>query len=338
MDTIRSENNHLIDFTNEMGWKEDSKASLVRISTLYDYLKKWYIDQGIYDEFRNAFLDPIKPSDQYVKGSNQLFDRLKVIFPAITKVQKTPLGGSKKVPHIGGLSILLNTTKQLSIPTPTHRSTDPTPVPTPTPTPIETGSKPVSASVLTTLTDPPTPVFSKSSEINSIEQLDPKTRAEIPPKNSNNDDSGENKERLGNIGVGGVGKMAETPTTQGLPPNNFGVGTGVGVGVGTGVGTGAFGDLIGRIKVADADPQQQKRDEFKQQQQQEHNHVVAQANLVLGFLRDRKYKSAFDILADGRVKAAVTSLLRQPENSQLYADYLGQVEVLEELGEVWDLD
>ncbi|MFM6155438.1 MAG: hypothetical protein ACKPE3_20990, partial [Sphaerospermopsis kisseleviana] len=149
-------------------------------------------------------------------------------------------------------------------------------------------------------------------------------------KNSNNDDSGENKERLGNIGVGGVGKMAETPTTQGLPPNNFGVGTGV--------GTGAFGDLIGRIKVADADPQQQKRDEFKQQQQQEHNHVVAQANLVLGFLRDRKYKSAFDILADGRVKAAVTSLLRQPENSELYSDYLGQVEVLEELGEVWDLD
>ncbi|MFM7372936.1 MAG: hypothetical protein ACKO2Z_35170, partial [Sphaerospermopsis kisseleviana] len=132
------------------------------------------------------------------------------------------------MPHIGGLS--LNTTKQLSIPTPTHRSTDPTPVPTPVPTPIETGSKPVSASVLTTLTDPPTPVFSKSSEINSIEQLDPKTRAEIPPKNSNNDDSGENKERLGNIGVGGVGKMAETITKQELQA----IGTGVGVGVGVG--------------------------------------------------------------------------------------------------------
>ncbi|MFM7369343.1 MAG: hypothetical protein ACKO2Z_16455, partial [Sphaerospermopsis kisseleviana] len=78
-------------------------------------------------------------------------------------------------------------------------------------------------------------------------------------------------------------------------------------------------------------------DEFKRQQQHDHNHVIAQANLVLNFLRDRKYKSAFDIIhSDGRVKAAVTSLLRQPENSQLFADYEGQLECLDEFGEVWD--
>ncbi|MFM6155483.1 MAG: hypothetical protein ACKPE3_21220, partial [Sphaerospermopsis kisseleviana] len=80
----------------------------------------------------------------------------------------------------------------------------------------------------------------------------------------------------------------------------------------------------------------QKRDEFKRQQQHDHNHVIAQANLVLNFLRDRKYKSAFDILADGRVKAAVVAILKQPENSQLFADYEGQLECLDELGEVWD--
>ncbi|MFM6008608.1 MAG: hypothetical protein ACKPA7_32320, partial [Sphaerospermopsis kisseleviana] len=215
MDVIRSENNHLFDAINEMGWRYDPTASLIRISTLYDQLEAWYVDQGILskDFGRNSWQDPLRPSDQYITGSNRLFDRLKAIFPDIERQMRTPLGHSKRVPHIKGISVILDNPKQPTIPTPTHAHTDPTHAPTHAPTPVENGSKPVTPIVPTPVPTPPTPVLSKNAKINSKEDIDPISRAEIPPKNSNND-SGENKERLGNIGVGGVGKKSETITKQ----------------------------------------------------------------------------------------------------------------------------
>ncbi|MFM6158046.1 MAG: heavy metal transporter, partial [Sphaerospermopsis kisseleviana] len=179
-DQVRSENNHLFDAINEMGWRYDPTASLIRISTLYDQLEAWYVDQGILskDFGRNSWQDPLRPSDQYITGSNRLFDRLKAIFPDIERQMRTPLGHSKRVPHIKGISVILDNPKQPTIPTPTHAHTDPTHAPTHAPTPGENGSKPVTPIVSTPVPTPPTPDLSKSSEINSIEQLDPKTRAE----------------------------------------------------------------------------------------------------------------------------------------------------------------
>ncbi|MFM6051792.1 MAG: hypothetical protein ACKPA7_09150, partial [Sphaerospermopsis kisseleviana] len=150
-------------------------------------------------------------------------------------------------------------------------------------------------------------------------------------KSDDIDDTEKNIERLDDFGVFGVETSPKTLATQEIQPNNFGVS------LGDNLGDKApdFG-VFGRIKVADPDPQQQKRDEFKHQHEHNHNHVIAQANLAKDYIANRKYKSAFDILADGRVKAAVVAILKQPENSQLFADYEGQLECLDELGEVWD--
>ncbi|MEY3334035.1 MAG: hypothetical protein RLZZ176_2338, partial [Cyanobacteriota bacterium] len=276
MESIRSASNHLFDFINEMGWEEDPNAPLIRVSTLYEQLETWYVEQGILvrgELGRNIWQDPVRPSDQYVKGSNQLFDRLKAIFPDIEKEQKTPLGHPKKVPHIKGLSICLDKPKQLIIPKSTPKPTPPTPIPTP----VDTASSLDTARVLPTTPTPVTPVLSESFKNNFKEKIDPNFRAKtsltIPQNSADDDGTVENEEVFGATGVTGVDHAPETLTTQGLQPLQTGVGTGVGSGVETGVGSTdvspsigdrTIEDLTSQIKVVD--PREKKQQEFTQEQ------------------------------------------------------------------------
>ncbi|MFM6053214.1 MAG: hypothetical protein ACKPA7_16535, partial [Sphaerospermopsis kisseleviana] len=298
-----------------------------------------------------TWCEPHKPSDKYIKSARLLSPRIKEIFPKITITQLRPEGSSKSVPHIVGITVPLPP-KQIvfctapdyippaavakspqNIPQNIPQNTPNIPQNTPNIPQNENGSKPDTPIVSRLFSTPNTPNCSNPLEKNSKEEIDRILSAgNSQSKSDDIDDTEKNIERLDDFGVFGVGTSPKTLATQEIQPNNFGVY------LGDNLGDKApdFG-VFSRIKVADADPQQQKRDEFKQQQNQQNNEILNQANLVLNFLSRKKYKSAFDIIhSDGRVKSAVTSLLRQPENRELYSDYLGQLECLDEFGEVWD--
>jgi phage/plasmid-associated DNA primase len=307
LDQVRSENNHLFDAISEMGWRYDPNASLIRISTLYDQLEAWYIEQGILtkgDFGRNSWQDPVRPSDQYITGSNRLFDRLKAIFPDIERQMKTPLGHSKRVPHIKGISVIFDKPWQSIIPTPTHAYTEPTHEPTHAPTHDGNTSNQDTVRISPTTPTPSTHDFSKSSQKNFKEELDPNFCADFSQtifQNSVFDDGTEEnkKESLGQSWVGGVGSTPETLTTQGLQPLQPGVGSWVGTGVGSWVGSTdvspSIGDrtldlseLTSQIKVVD--PREQKQQEFTQEQLAENQIIEDIKSQILGFTSSKDHQ------------------------------------------------
>lgn len=342
LEQIQSSNNHLFDFISEAGWHEDPSAPPIRIGTLYEYLETWYLEEGILKKGgfdQKTWLDPVKPSDRYIKGANQLFARLKEIFPNIRKVETRPVGATKLVSFIEGISIELKTPKQLIVKSSTYSQLTPNlpPVyPQFTPSSLD-GGKPANLDTVRVSGDalppdtPDTPVFSKSSEFFAETS---QTTLNNPPAA----DHYANKESSPHTGVSGGKEGAESLTTQGVEADQTGGKTGGNLGVKLGVRLGGDSDLWEQLdSLPVTDPIEEKRALFKEQQEQEQQELDRQIQATKHYLANKKYKSAFALIDGwGKVKAAISSFLNLPGNESLLMDYIDQRECLEELGIIVD--
>jgi putative DNA primase/helicase len=235
LDQIQKDNNHLFDFCESIRL-EYRENSVISVSELWQHLEKYYFDQEILtiDTSGNRrWADPVKPSDKYVKGANQVYDRLQAIFPDISSHSMRLNGATKPTKFIKGISIQFDTPKQKIIPTPVYTPVDTPVIPQlyPSYTPVENPANPDTAKVLPSSYTPYTPVSSNYSEKKSKEELDPnfgaKTSQTIPQKQNFDGGTEENKKSLGQTGVYGVYESAETLTTPGIEGDpNWGI-TGV---------------------------------------------------------------------------------------------------------------
>ncbi|WP_413176480.1 hypothetical protein [Anabaena azotica] len=255
---IQNENNHLFEAIQDLGWRYDPKAKPIRIGDLYKPLEQWYKDQEILTDNAGGYsiwAEPHKPSDRYIKCPRLLLPRLKEIFPKIKITQLKPEGSTREYPHIVGISISAPIPKPVSLPpkqiifceaphyVPPGAMATTSDIPQiPQNIPQNTqnipqnknASNPVISTVSADIYTPNTPNCSKPLEKISNLELDHNFRAEMSQTILLNTDGGgdtvENREGLDNFGVFGVYKNSETPTTQKLQPNNFGVDFGVDLG------------------------------------------------------------------------------------------------------------
>ncbi|MFM6002614.1 MAG: hypothetical protein ACKPB7_04920, partial [Sphaerospermopsis kisseleviana] len=81
----------------------------IRLNDIFAKLESYYKDQGILvvDDFNNRrWSDPVKPSDPYIKGVNNLFPKLKKLFPKIEKSKLTDPVSKRETTIIKGLQII----------------------------------------------------------------------------------------------------------------------------------------------------------------------------------------------------------------------------------------
>lgn len=104
---IQFENNHLFEFSESIGLAAGNGA--IRLNDIFSKLESYYKDQGILviDDFNNRrWCDPVKPSDPYIKGVNNLFPKLKKLFPKIEKSKLTDPVSKRETTIIKGLQIV----------------------------------------------------------------------------------------------------------------------------------------------------------------------------------------------------------------------------------------
>ena len=103
------EHNHLLEFAETIGLVKESSGQIA-ISALYDSLKDWYRVNDYLDvdaDGRHRWLEAPSHFDSLVKRTNDLFKRLKELFPGIEKCTDTDgsVTGCKGRAYIRGLAI-----------------------------------------------------------------------------------------------------------------------------------------------------------------------------------------------------------------------------------------
>ncbi|MGG6297838.1 hypothetical protein ACQ4M4_25880 [Leptolyngbya sp. AN02str] len=125
LEEIQLRNSHLFEFALETGLKLD-RDSIIPIGELWARLESWYRSTEVltWQNDRNAWAEPIRRGDDWVKGANQVFSRFSILFPQIELVN---LGGNRK--GIKGLKF-----EPIGKP----KASEPEPVPEPEPPPQAT--------------------------------------------------------------------------------------------------------------------------------------------------------------------------------------------------------
>lgn len=115
MNEIREDNNHLFEFVSDTGlvYQEGSEVPINKIWLL---LEEWYKSQGIFEDnnYGRTWLDPVKPSDKYIKGANQVLSRFLALFPKAQKCVTTITenGRRKQITIIKGIHFDPDSTRE----------------------------------------------------------------------------------------------------------------------------------------------------------------------------------------------------------------------------------
>ncbi|MBD2281395.1 DUF3854 domain-containing protein [Aphanizomenon flos-aquae] len=122
LQNIQNSNNHLFEFCQEMNVNYQEGAT-VKSKDLMALLKQFYIDNDIVqidDMGRETFSDPVKPSDKYIKNTNQLNPRILEIFPKAEITKEYDPVSKRKIPVFKNISIGMveNTESSTKIPAP----------------------------------------------------------------------------------------------------------------------------------------------------------------------------------------------------------------------------
>ncbi|MBD2694839.1 DUF5906 domain-containing protein [Anabaena catenula] len=118
LEQIQQENDHLFEFIDSIGLKTGNGE--VKLDDIFSKLENHYKDLGILviDEFKNRrWSDPVKPSDPYIKGANNVYPRLKKLFPKIDKYTFTDPTTKRKTTFIKGLQ-LISESDRIKLPQP----------------------------------------------------------------------------------------------------------------------------------------------------------------------------------------------------------------------------
>jgi putative DNA primase/helicase len=86
---IRLQNSHLLEFATDTGLSPE-RGAVVPVKEVWEALEKYYLDTGVLvldDSGKRSWADPIRPGDPYVKGSNQVANRLLKLFPGCKLVE-----------------------------------------------------------------------------------------------------------------------------------------------------------------------------------------------------------------------------------------------------------
>ena len=100
LQNIQGSNNHLFEFCQEMNVNFQEGAE-VKSKDLMALLKQFYLDNDIVtidDSGRENYSDPVKPSDKYIKSTNQLNPRILEIFPKAEITKEYDPVSKRKVP------------------------------------------------------------------------------------------------------------------------------------------------------------------------------------------------------------------------------------------------
>ncbi|MFQ3618821.1 MAG: hypothetical protein SNJ57_18150 [Cyanobacteriota bacterium] len=94
LEQIQLHNSHLFEFALESGLKAD-RDSIIPIGEFWARLEHWYRSTDVlsWQGDRNAWAEPIRRGDDWVKGANQIYNRFSVLFPSIELVN---LGGNRR--------------------------------------------------------------------------------------------------------------------------------------------------------------------------------------------------------------------------------------------------
>jgi putative DNA primase/helicase len=219
LQNIQGSNNHLFEFCQEMNVNFQEGAE-VKSKDLMALLKQFYLDNDIVtidDSGRENYSDPIKPSDKYIKSTNQLNPRILEIFPKAEITKEYDPVSKRKVPVFKNILIgVVNEESSTKIPAP------PAPHPHPYPHPETT----IYQETRTTRT-----TFPKLLELEkNNDQQSTNTQPIAQPINQNPEiqtTEFPTKEKFGESGAGGAG-MPENQGFCGAGEASNGAGTGAG--------------------------------------------------------------------------------------------------------------
>ncbi|MFM6004596.1 MAG: hypothetical protein ACKPA7_13575, partial [Sphaerospermopsis kisseleviana] len=293
---IQFENNHLFEFSESVGLVA---GGAIALNDIFSKLESYYKDQGILvvDDFGNRrWSDPVRPSDPYIKGVNNLFPKLKKLFPKIEKSKLIDPVSKREKTIIKGLQIVKNAFStpdgvQLEL---NQLKNNLDGLTTDSLRTHYEGRESLSGKDLRP-SKPSKPTF--STFLKKIED----TSYIVPEKSEgiNNEKISVTSEKTGSTGSPGCGSVAVKGFEE-LAKNESGseVGlqlglqeTGVGTGVRTGVGVGEC-DHTPATSVDDqtfrridfVDPVAAKREKFNQEQKQQNNEILRQANLAKDYI------------------------------------------------------
>ena len=107
LQNIQNSNNHLFEFCQEMNVNYQEGAT-VKSKDLMALLKQFYIDNDILhidDSGREIYSEPVKPSDKYIKSTNQLNPRILEIFPKAEIIKEYDPVSKRQVPVFKNISV-----------------------------------------------------------------------------------------------------------------------------------------------------------------------------------------------------------------------------------------
>jgi putative DNA primase/helicase len=219
LQNIQGSNNHLFEFCQEMNVNFQEGAE-VKSKDLMALLKQFYLDNDIVtidDSGRENYSDPIKPSDKYIKSTNQLNPRILEIFPKAEIVKEYDPVSKRKIPVFKNILIGVGSEESSTkIPAP------PAPHPHPYPHPETT----IYQETRTTRT-----TFPKLLELEkNNDQQSTNLHSTPQPINQNPEIQTTEfltKEKFGETGAGGAG-MPENQGFCGAGEASNGAGTGAG--------------------------------------------------------------------------------------------------------------
>ena len=219
LQNIQGSNNHLFEFCQEMNVNFQEGAA-VKSKDLMALLKQFYLDNDILtidDSGRENYSDPVKPSDKYIKSSNQLNPRILEIFPKAEIIKEYDPVSKRKIPVFKNILIGMGSEESSTkIPAP------PAPHPHPYPHPETT----IYQETRTTRT-----TFPKLLELEkNNDQQSTNTHSTPQPINQNPEIQTTEfppKEKFGETGAGGAG-MPENQGFCGAGEASNGAGTGAG--------------------------------------------------------------------------------------------------------------
>ncbi|WOB45497.1 hypothetical protein HNI00_21945 [Thermoleptolyngbya oregonensis NK1-22] len=94
LEKIKIYNSHLFEFSLESGLTPD-RDSVIPIKEFWARLESWYRSTEVltWQKNCNAWAEPIRRGDDWVKGANQIYNRFSALFPSIELVN---LGGNRR--------------------------------------------------------------------------------------------------------------------------------------------------------------------------------------------------------------------------------------------------